>query len=124
MPDLQQSFDLTNGFNILRIVCGLYFIPHIWAAFYVPQAIDVFVKNGFRPPAFWLYASAALECVFAVGLTFGIFVHWIAALAAIHLTIAAIAVFRLSERKWLWNIGGCEFPLFWAITCAVVAVHG
>lgn len=115
---------MTNEFDILRLVCGLYFIPHIWAAFHVPSAIDVFVKNGFRPPAFWLYASAAIECVLAVGLICGLYVPWVAAIAAIHLTVATLAVFRLSGGKWLWNIGGCEFPLFWAICCIVVAIHG
>jgi hypothetical protein len=30
----------------------------------------------------------------------------------------------VSSGKWLWNIGGCEYPLFWAICCAVVAMHG
>lgn len=121
---LQQNFDPTNLFNILRLMCGVFFIPHIWAAFYVPRAIDVFIKNGFKPPEFWLYASAAIEVVLAVGLIFGIYVHFIAAIAAIHLAVAAVAVYRLSGGKWLWNIGGCEFPVMWSICCAVVAIHG
>ncbi len=121
---LQQNFDPTNIFDVLRLVCGAYFIPHIWAAFNVPQAIDVFVKNGFKPPIFWLYASAAIEIVLAIGLIFGIYTHVVAAIAAVHLTVAAVAVYRLSGGKWLWNIGGCEFPVFWAICCGVVAIHG
>lgn len=121
---LPQSFDLTNEFNILRLICGLYFIPHIYAAFAVPQAIDVFVKNGFKPPTFWLYASAAIEVVLAIGLILGIYTHLIAVIAATHLSVAAFAVYRLSDGKWLWNIGGCEFPVFWAIACIAVAIHG
>lgn len=124
MPSLHQSFDLTSEINILRLMCGVYFIPHIWAAFYVPQAVDVFVKNGFKPPTFWLYASAAIEAALAIGLIFGIYTHFVAAIAVIHLSTAAVAVYRLSGHKWLWNIGGCEFPVFWAIACLAVAIHG
>ena len=29
MSGLAQNFDLTNGINILRLICGLFFIPHI-----------------------------------------------------------------------------------------------
>ena len=29
-----ENFDLTNGLNILRLICGLFFIPHIVAKFY------------------------------------------------------------------------------------------
>lgn len=124
MLSLHQNLDLTNEFNILRLACGAYFIPHIWAAFHVPRAIDVFVKNGFRPPAFWLYAAAAIEAVLAVGLIFGIYVQFVAAVAAFYLVVATVAVYRSSGGKWLWNIGGCEFPLFWAICCIVVSIHG
>jgi hypothetical protein len=35
MSDYLQNFDFTNGFNILRLICGLFFIPHIYAKFYV-----------------------------------------------------------------------------------------
>jgi hypothetical protein len=38
--------------------------------------------------------------------------------------VATWAAWRVSNRKWLWNIGGCEYPLFWAICCVVVAMHG
>ncbi len=33
MSGYLQNFDLTNEFNILRLICGLFFIPHIYAKF-------------------------------------------------------------------------------------------
>jgi len=30
----------------------------------------------------------------------------------------------VTEGKWLWNIGGYEYCVFWAICCIVVAMHG
>jgi hypothetical protein len=28
------------------------------------------------------------------------------------------------SRKWLWHIGGSEWPVFWALCCAVVGYYG
>lgn len=122
MIDL-QSFDLTNGFNILRIVCGLFFIPHILGKFFEPAALNFFVAAKFRPPATWMYVSGSIETVLAVCLVLGVYTPYAAALAAIHLLIAAAAVLRVSGGKWLWNIGGAEYPVFWAIACVVVAIE-
>jgi putative oxidoreductase len=124
MPSVTENFDLTNGFNILRIICGAFFVPHIYAKFFVPEALGFFVAAKFRPPKVWMYVSAAIETAVAVALVLGIYTMYAAALAALHLTIAVVAVYRVTGGKWLWNIGGYEYCLFWAICCAVVAMHG
>jgi putative oxidoreductase len=123
MSYLAANFDLTNEFNILRLICGLFLIPHIYAKFYVPEALGFFVAAKFKPPAVWMYISCAIEIILAVGLILGIYTTYVGAVAALHLAIAAVAVYRVTG-KWLWNIGGLEFCLFWAICCAVVAMHG
>lgn len=122
MIDL-QSFDLTNGFNILRIICGAFFIPHIIGKFFVPAALEFFVAAKFKPPKLWMYTSGVIETFLAAGLILGVFTTYAAALAAIHLAIAGVAVLRVSGGKWLWNIGGAEYPFFWAIACVVVALQ-
>lgn len=119
-----ENFNLANEFNILRIVCGAFFIPHIGGKFFVPAALGFFVAAGFKPPAFWMYLAGAIETVLAVGLILGIFTQYVAAIAAIHLLVAAAAVWHVSKGKWLWNIGGYEYCLFWALCCVVVAMHG
>ena len=119
-----ENFDLSNEFNILRIICGLFFIPHMIGKFYEPAALQFFVKANFKPPAAWMYLSGLIEAFLAIGLILGLFVTYVAAVAAIHLIIAAIALYRVSKGKWIWNAGGCEFPVFWAICCVVVAMHG
>jgi putative oxidoreductase len=118
-----QNFDLTNEFNILRLICGLFFIPHIYAKFFVPAALGFFVAAKFKPPAFWMYVSCVIETVLAIGLIFGIYTTYVAAIACIHLLVAAGAVWKVTG-KWLWNIGGYEYCVFWAICCLVVAMHG
>ena len=123
MSGLLQNFDLTNGFNILRLICGLFFIPHIYAKFFVPEALGFFVAAKFKPPAAWMYAACVIEIVVAIGLIFGIYTAYAGALGFVHLLVAGAAVLKVTEGKWLWNIGGCEYCVFWAIACLVVAMR-
>jgi putative oxidoreductase len=119
-----DRFNLLNELNILRIICGAFFIPHIYAKFFVPEALGFFVAAKFKPPKFWLYVACVVEIVLSIGLILGIYTTYIAWVAAFHLGVATIAVYRVTGGKWLWNIGGCEYCLFWAICCVVVALHG
>jgi len=80
------------------------------------------VAAKFKPPKLWMYLVAASEALLAIALIFGIFVTVAGAIAAFHLAVAAVAVYRLTG-KYLWNIGGYEFCLFWAICCWIVAMH-
>ena len=70
---IAANFNLLNEFNILRLICGLFFIPHIYGKFYVPAALGFFVAAKFKPPKFWMYLSGAIETVLAIGLIFGIY---------------------------------------------------
>jgi putative oxidoreductase len=123
MP-IAENFNLLNEFNILRIICGAFFIPHIYAKIFVPEALGFFVAAKFKPPAIWMHIAFAIETVLATGLIFGIFTSYVAWVAAVHMGVASVAVYRVTGGKWLWNIGGYEYCLFWAICCVVVAMHG
>src|SRR5712692_2664604 len=103
---LADKFNLLNEFNILRIICGAFFIPHIYGKFFEPAALGFFVAARFKPPAFWLHVACAIETVLAIGLIFAIYLPYVAAIATIHLLVAAAGVYRVSGGKWLWNIGG------------------
>ena len=116
-----DKFNLLNGLVILRLICGLFFIPHLYAKFFVPEALGFFVAAGFKPPAVWMYIACAVETVLTIGLIFDIYTHYVAWLAFLHLCIAGAAVYKVTG-KWLWNIGGFEYCLFWAIACAVVGM--
>ena len=121
---IAENFNLLNEFNILRIICGAFFIPHIYAKIFAPEALRFFVAAKFRPAAIWMYIAFAIETVLAICLIFGIFTSYAAWVAAIHMGVASAAVYRVTGGKWLWNIGGYEYCLFWAICCVVVAMHG
>ena len=122
--NLAQNFDLTNAFNILRIVCGLFFIPHLFVKFQNQDFVKGFMaKVGLNPPAAWLYGAFAVEIIASIGLVFGIYTAPVAILAGAFLIVAAWASWKYSEGKWIWNFGGAEYPLFWGICCFVVAMH-
>jgi len=38
-----DKFNLLNEFNILRLICGLFLIPHIYGKFYEPAALGFFM---------------------------------------------------------------------------------
>lgn len=121
---MAQSFDLTNGFNILRIICGLFFIPHLFVKFRNQEFVkDFMAKAHLQPPIAWLYAAFAIEIVVTIGLVFAIYTAWAALLAGVFLVVAAWASWVNSGGKWIWNFGGAEFPLFWGICCFVVAMQ-
>lgn len=123
MLDLHQAFDLNNGYNVLRIVCGTFFIPHIVAKFFEPAALNFFVAAKFKPPKAWMYISCVIETVLVIGLVFGIYTTYVAWFAAFYLAVAAVAVYRVTKGRWLWTIGGMEYCVFWALCCVVVAIH-
>jgi putative oxidoreductase len=123
--NLYQIFDLTDEFNILRLICGLFLLPHFYAKV---SNLDFTYKlyTDFRlyPPKAWVFSCIVIEIICSIGMVFAIHTRYVALLEAIFLFVAAWAVWRYSQRKWLWNIGGYEYCLFWAICCIVVAMHG
>lgn len=121
---MAQSFDLTDGFNILRIICGLFFIPHLFVKFRNQDFVKGFMANArLRPPAVWLYAAFAIEILVTIGLVLDVYTVYAALLAGVFLVVAAWASWTNSGGKWIWNFGGAEFPLFWGICCFIVAMQ-
>jgi putative oxidoreductase len=121
------NFDLTNGLNILRIICGLFLFPHVLGKFAAGTAaaatVGFFAKAGFHPPELWVYIAAASETAVGIALVLGICTRF-AALGAF--ALLAIAVYSLQVVKgfgWTWNTGGYEYPVFWAITSLAVAIE-
>ena len=121
---MHSVFDLTNGYVVLRILCGAFFVPHIVGKLSAREASVAFFKlAGWHPPQLWSYAAMAVEVVLAACLLLGLVMPYTAYLGCIYLVVAAAANFSVS-RKWLWHIGGSEWPVFWALCCAIVGYFG
>lgn len=122
---LYQNFDLTDEFNILRLICGLFLLPHFYAkASNLAFAYKLYSDFRLYPPKAWVFACLVIEIVCAIGMVFAIETRYVALIEAAFLVVAAWSVWRHSGGKWVWNIGGYEYCLFWAICCVVVAMHG
>lgn len=119
---LADKFNLLNEFNLLRIVCALFFIPHIVGKFTEPMALKFYIEVGFKPPKFWMYLAGAIEVVLTTALLLDFHTAIFGFLAFIHLSVATAAMWKW-KRAWLWVICGIEYCVFWALICLVVAMH-
>lgn len=122
-----DAFNLSDPWVLLRLVCGLFFIPHIAGKLIPPRpALNFFTAARIPAPVATMYLAAAVESIACIGLLFGIQTRWSALLAAATLIVATLAVHRLQvildKPKWLWNLGGFEYPFFWALACGIVAL--
>ena len=121
MSGLTHLFDVSNGVVVLRLICGLFFIPHIVGKFTEPATLNFFKAAKFNPPATWMYIAGTIEAFLTIGLVFGIYTAYVAAIAAFHLLVAGAATWKVT-RKWIWVIGGFEYCLFWALACVALAL--
>lgn len=120
--------NLTNPINQLALLCALAFIPHIPASFTSRSfVLDFYKAAGLKPVTFFYYFVLLLEIFIPIALVFGILfpyaLPYAAGIAAIFMLTAAAMVFKISGGRWVWNLGGCEFHVFWGVCCIIVAVH-
>jgi putative oxidoreductase len=124
-----DSFDLTQGANVLRIIAGAFMFPHVAGKFAAgltlkAATVGFFAKAGFAPAEAWVYLAAFSESLVGVCLVLGICTRYAALGAA---AVLGVAVYALQVVKgfsgWTWNTGGYEYPVFWAIVCITIAVE-
>jgi putative oxidoreductase len=121
--NLAQNFDLTNPATILRIMCGLFLLPHLYAkASNFEFTFNLYREFRLNPPKVWVYSCVVIETVCSISMVLGIATRYVALAEAVFLAVAAWAVWRYARGKWLWNIGGYEYCAFWSICCLVVAM--
>ena len=121
-----SNFDLTRGSNVLRIAAGAFLFPHIAGKFvngaFNPATLGFFAKAGMTPPELWLGLAAVSELLVAVFLVLGLCTRFAALGGAAVLLMAVYALQVVKGFGWTWNTGGYEYPVFWALTCCVVAM--
>ena len=119
-----MNLDLTDPIRLLGLIVGLAYIPHSLAKFTARDAVfGFFQAAGFRPVALFVYVSLVVEVAITVCLTFGTFMSYAGALSAIFMFSAAASVLKVSRGKWSWNLGGCEYHVFWALCSLIIAFH-
>jgi putative oxidoreductase len=122
-----SNFDLTNGSNIVRIICGAFMFPHLAGKFVggalSAATVGFFAKAGFHPPEAWVYIAALAEGLTGVALILGICTRYASLGAAAVLWIAVYSLQVVKGFGWTWNTGGYEYPVFWSIVCVAVAIE-
>jgi len=122
-----RNFDLRDGHNLVRILCGAFMFPHMvgkFAAFGVLNAgtVGFFAKAGFQPPEVWVILAALAEGATGVALVLGLCTRWAALGAAGVMAFAVYALQMVKGFGWTWNTGGYEYPVFWGLAALAVAL--
>ena len=121
---MSLNFDLSNGFVLLRLLIALFLIPHIIGKVkYKGPVTGFFDTVGFRPAPVFVTLAMIFEIVAAAALILGAFTQIVAALLAVFMFVAAAANHKMCKGKWLWNIGGSEYPIFWGLAAIIVALN-
>lgn len=116
------DFDLGNPLDALRLICGLFLIPHAIAKVRSRGPVtEIFVGAGLKPPMPFIYLAMLVEWLAAIGLILGLYVNQAALLAAAFMAVAALASYRVSKGAWIWAFGGAEYPVFWGLCCLILA---
>ena len=119
-----QSFDLTNPIVVVRLMCGLFYVPHVlFKVLGFSGSLVAFSKMGFDPPLFWVSLAIATESICAVGLTLNICTKYVGLMSAGTMALAAYGTFATKGIHWMWNFGGVEYIAFWGIASASLAAH-
>lgn len=125
-----ERFDLTDGWHVLRIATGLFFFPHVAGKFVGfsginPMVLGFFETAGFSPAAPFVVLAAVLEVSVGIALVLGIYTRYAALLGMLILLTAAYCLHLVTGfQNWVWNSGGYEYPVFWAIACLAIALEG
>ena len=122
MNSALATLGLDSSLDLLRVLCGAFLWPHLVVKFQSQEFVKGFMAQaGLKPPIVWLYGAFVIEIFTSIGLVFDIYTRYAAIVAGLFLLVASYASFRVSKGKWMWNFGGAEYPLFWAICCFIVA---
>jgi putative oxidoreductase len=124
-----ERFDLTDGWNVLRIATGAFFFPHVAGKFVDsginPGVLAFFEAAGLTPAHFFVALAALLEATVGIALVMGLFTRYAALAGMLILLTAAYALHTVMGFKgWVWNSGGYEYPVFWAFACLAVSLEG
>ena len=124
MLPARQDFDLTNPAVAVRLMAGLFYVPHIvFKLTGIAGSLAAFGKMGFEPPLFWLSLAILTETLCAIGLTFNLYTRYVGFMSAGTMALAVYGTFATKGVQWMWNFGGVEYLVFWGVASAVLAIQ-
>jgi putative oxidoreductase len=119
-----RDFDLTNPTVVVRLMAGLFYVPHVvFKISGFAGSLVAFGNMGFQPPLFWVSLAIATEVLCAVGLTFNLYTRYVGLFSAGTMALAAYGTFATKGLHWMWNFGGVEYIVFWGVCSLALAVN-
>jgi putative oxidoreductase len=120
------NFDLTRTPNVLRILVGALMFPHAASKFAAgglsAGTVGFFAKAGIQPAEFMVGLAAFSEIAVGIALVLGLCTRFAGIGAAAILAIASYAVVAVKGFGWVWNTGGIEYNVVWAVLGLLVAM--
>jgi putative oxidoreductase len=126
LPFLQPFYDAVVPLSwlIIRVAVGWNLLMHGYPKFingFGEAAFKGFTDLGFTPPAFWFWASAAIETFAGIALILGLFTRFFAAAAAIEMLFITVTYWG---NGFPWLKRGYEYVLLWGLMCFAIALRG
>jgi putative oxidoreductase len=119
----KADFDLTDPVVVARLLCGLFYAPHILFKLQNMAGSAAFFGRVLPMGEAMLYLAIAAETACLIGLTLNVMVKWLGLVSAGIMAVAVYATFVTKGVGWLWNLGGVEYLAFWGITSVALAAH-
>lgn len=106
----------------IRIVAGLFFVPHGYPKLLNPTSSAVFLQeSGFEPALFWTIVLGLTEVFGGLALAAG----FLTRLACVPLLIFLLTAITFHwSNGFAWNEQGFEYPLFWAVVVFHFLMNG
>jgi len=123
MSPRKAAFDVTDPAVALRLMCGLFYIPHVLYKVLHFSGSTAFFAQVFPYPTAFLVLAMIAETLCFLGLTFDVLVKWAGLLSAGVMACAIYATLATKGVSWMWNLGGVEYLLFWGAASAALAVR-
>jgi putative oxidoreductase len=125
IPQLRGFYAWAEPFSwlLIRLTAGLMLLPHGWPKLMMginATAQMALVKRGIGPAEPLAIMLIAIETLGGLCIALGLFTRFWAVAAMIEM--AVIAYHHLP--KFGWGQGGYEYPLFWGLVMAAIALRG
>jgi putative oxidoreductase len=128
LPFLRSFYDqaIPLSWLIIRVAVGWNLLVHGWGKIMIGPTdafLKAFADMGFTPPAFWFWASTAVETLSGIALILGLFTRVFAAAAAIEMLFIFVTYWE-AGNGFAWLKRGYEYVLLWGLICFAIALRG
>ncbi len=110
--------------TLVRFCVGFFYLPHVLGKIMnFPGTVGFFTAAGFPAPEFFVVFAGIMEISVGLALLTGTFVKYASFVSIGLMVVAAFAQMSAKGIGWLWNLGGVEYLVYWAIASLAVFLN-